>query len=121
VPVVAGMAGSACSRLRFARSALGQGPALRPKPGCGRTGSSSRPAAAVPAWTGQNVPDTPEPTARAVGGRSSFGHRRRWWRASEIAHEVIESFLMLGFAQAGQVGVDGGDHRALVTEVARCA
>ena len=30
-------------------------------------------------------------------------------RASEVAHEVIEAFLMLGLAEAGQVRVDDGD------------
>ena len=32
-------------------------------------------------------------------------------RASEIGHEGIEAFLMLGLAEAGQVGVDDGDGR----------
>lgn len=35
----------------------------------------------------------------------------------EIAHELIESFLVLRFAEAGQVGVKGGHRRALVPEI----
>jgi len=35
----------------------------------------------------------------------------------EVAHEVIEEFLMLGLAEAGQVGVEGGDGRTAVAEV----
>lgn len=37
--------------------------------------------------------------------------------ALEVAHQLIESFLMLGFAEAGEVGVDGGDGGTFVAEV----
>lgn len=36
---------------------------------------------------------------------------------SEIVHEAIQEFLMLGFAEAGQVGVEGGDDRTFVSEI----
>ena len=35
---------------------------------------------------------------------------------SEIVHEAIQEFLVLGFAEAGQVGVEGGDDRTFVSE-----
>ena len=34
-----------------------------------------------------------------------------------VVHEVIQAFLMLGFAEARQVGVDGGDDGTFVAEV----
>lgn len=37
--------------------------------------------------------------------------------SSEIVHEAIQEFLMLGFAEAGQVGVEGGDDRTFVSEI----
>ena len=36
---------------------------------------------------------------------------------SEIVHEAIQEFLMLGFAETGQVGVKGGDDRTFVSEI----
>jgi hypothetical protein len=36
---------------------------------------------------------------------------------SEIVHEAIQEFLMLGFAEAGQVGVESGDGRTFVSEI----
>ncbi len=35
----------------------------------------------------------------------------------EIAHEVIEAFWVLGVAETGPVGVEGGDGRAPMSEV----
>ena len=35
----------------------------------------------------------------------------------QIAHELIQAFLMLGFAETGQMGVKGRDGRTLVAEV----
>jgi hypothetical protein len=36
---------------------------------------------------------------------------------SEILHEAIQEFLVLGLAEAGQVGVEGGDDRTFMSEV----
>ena len=36
---------------------------------------------------------------------------------SEIVHEAIQELLVLGFAEAGQVGVEGGDDRTFVPEI----
>jgi hypothetical protein len=35
----------------------------------------------------------------------------------EVAHHLIDALLVLGFAEAGQVGVESGDHRTLVAEI----
>lgn len=48
---------------------------------------------------------------------ASKGGRVHGSGALEVAHELIQSLLMLGFAEAGQVGVDGGDDGAFVAEV----
>jgi len=49
--------------------------------------------------------------AVGCGGRAHGG------RASEVAHQGIEPLLVLGLAEGGQVGIDGRDHRAAMTEV----
>ena len=36
---------------------------------------------------------------------------------SEIVHEAIQEFLVLGFAETGQVGVERGDDRTFVSEI----
>src|SRR5438128_11672418 len=86
-------------------------------PGCDRRGSFSRPADAAPAWRSRSACGNRAPGFGATDELSGFHHRRRWRRSSEIGHELIEPFLMLGFAQAGQVRVNGGDDRAAVAEV----
>ena len=35
----------------------------------------------------------------------------------QIAHELIQAFLMLSFAEAGQMRIEGRDRRTLVAEV----
>ena len=35
----------------------------------------------------------------------------------EIAHEVVDAFLVLSFAEARQMRVEGGDGRIAVTEI----
>lgn len=37
--------------------------------------------------------------------------------SSEIVHEAIQEFLVLGLAETGQVGVERGDDRAFVSEI----
>jgi hypothetical protein len=41
----------------------------------------------------------------------------RWPGRSQITHELVETFLVLGFAETGQVGVEGGDVGIFVAEV----
>ena len=36
---------------------------------------------------------------------------------SQIVHEAVQEFLMLRLAEAGQVGVEGGDNRTFVSQV----
>lgn len=36
---------------------------------------------------------------------------------SEIVHEAIQEFLVLGFAETGQVRVEGGNDRTFVSEI----
>ena len=38
-------------------------------------------------------------------------------RALEVAHKPVQAFLMLGFAEAGQVRVEGRHGRALVAQI----
>jgi len=35
----------------------------------------------------------------------------------EVAHELVQALLVLGLAQAGQVGVEGRHGRALVAQI----
>lgn len=63
------------------------------------------------------LPGRPEPNAGAIGGLSRSDHRRPWPNPSEIGHEVIESILMLGFTETGQMSVDGGGDGTSVSEI----
>jgi len=50
-------------------------------------------------------------------GISPRGGRGRHGRHSQIGHEGVESFLVLGLTEAGQVGIDDGGGGAFVAEV----
>jgi len=54
-------------------------------------------------------------TDRVTAGPCRTGHRHG--RGSEIGHEGIQAFLMLGATETGQVGVDDGGGGTLVAEV----
>ncbi len=51
-------------------------------------------------------------------GPTAAGQLSRHGQGSlEVAHKLIQALLVLSFAEAGQMGVEGGDGRALVAEV----
>jgi len=72
----------------------------------------SKPFQIAPSKFQQELMEFKRTTATRISGSAVHGNS-----ALQIAHELIQAFLMLGFAEAGQMSVEGGDGRALVAEV----